>query len=196
MKIQLVLLLGLMLSSLWFTPDQLGWRHFQRGEFTEAAENFRDSSWRATALYRAGEFEAAAKEFARSDTAESIFNQGNAQLMHGAYEAAIACYDRALAKRPEWDEALENRAIAVARKELVDTTGGDMGDQTIGADKIVFDGKIKKSDGGQETEIAGGKAMSDQQIQALWLRRVQTKPADFLRNKFMYQQSQRGDTPQ
>lgn len=196
MKILATLLLGLLLSSMWFTPDQLGWRHFQRGEFTEAAENFRDSSWRATALYRAGEFEAAAKEFARSDTAESIFNQGNAQLMHGTYEAAITCYDRALVKRPDWVEATENRAIAVARQEMVKATGGDMGNQTIGADKIVFDGKTKKQGPGQETEIAGGKAMSDQQIQALWLRRVQTKPADFLRNKFMYQQSQRGDTPQ
>ena len=67
-----------------------------------------------------------------------------------------------------------------------------MGDQEIGADKIVFD--KDKSNEGQETELEGAKALTDPEIQALWLRRVQTRPADFLRAKFAWQQALRAET--
>jgi Ca-activated chloride channel family protein len=36
---------------------------------------------------------------------------------------------------------------------------------------------------------AGGKP-SDEELRGLWLRRVQTKPADFLRAKFAFQARQ------
>jgi Ca-activated chloride channel homolog len=87
-------------AGLWFTPDQQGRRHFERGEFLAAAEAFQDPLWQGTAFYRAGEFEKAARAFARRDTAEAHYNQGNSWLMNGKYEDAIARYDRALAKRP------------------------------------------------------------------------------------------------
>jgi Ca-activated chloride channel family protein len=172
-------------ADLWFTPDQQGQRLFQRGEFAEAAEVFRDPMWQGAAWFRAGEFERAGQAFARRDTAEAHYNQGNAWLMRGKYETAIASYDRALEKRPDWKEASDNRALAIARARMVEQKGGDMGDQMIGADKIVFDKTAKN--GGQETEVAGGKALSDQEVQSLWLRRVQTRPADFLKAKFAYQ---------
>jgi Ca-activated chloride channel homolog len=174
-------------SGLWFAPDQQGQRHFQRGEYAAAAKAFRDPMWQGAAWYRAAEFEKAAQAFARRDTAEAHFNQGDAWLMRGKYATAIACYDRALEKRPGWKEATENRTLAAARLKLIEAPGGDMGDQKLGADKIVFDKKANNE--GQETEVAGGKELSDQEMQALWLRRVQTRPADFLRAKFAYQQA-------
>ena len=174
-------------SKLWFTPDQQGQRLFKRGEFVAAAQAFHDPMWQGAAWYRAGEFEKAAQAFARRDSAEAHFNQGNAWLMRGKYETAVACYDRALAKRPDWKEAIENRNLAAARAKMVEQKGGDLGDQKLGADKIVFD-KNKKNEG-QDTDVTGGKALSDQEIQALWLRRVQTKPADFLKAKFAYQEA-------
>ena len=172
-------------AGLWLTADQQGQRQFNRGEFEMAARAFRDPMWQGAAWYRAGEFEKAARAFARCDTAEANFNQGNAWLMRGKYETAIASYDRALAKRPDWREASENRDLAAARAKLVAQKGADMGDQQLGADEIVFDSK--KRPGGQETQIAGEQAVSDAAMQALWLRRVQTKPADFLKAKFAYQ---------
>ena len=35
--------------------------------------------------------------------------------------------------------------------------------------------------------------MSDEQVRALWLKRVQTQPADFLRAKFAYQLQAQAD---
>jgi Ca-activated chloride channel family protein len=174
-------------AGLWFTPDQQGRRHFQRGEYVEAAQTFLDPMWQGIAWYRAGEFEKAAQAFARRDTAESHFNQGNAWLMRGKYDVAIGSYDRALEKRPGWKAATDNRDLAIARAKILEQKGGDMGDQKLGADKVVFDKNAKNE--GQETKVSGAKAMSDQDIQAMWLRRVQTRPADFLKAKFSYQQA-------
>jgi Ca-activated chloride channel family protein len=178
-------------AGLWFTPDQQAARLFQRGEFAAAARAFRDPLWQGAAWFRAGEFAKAAEAFARRDTAAAHYNRGNAELMLGKYDLALASYDRALAKHPGWAEAAENRALAVARAAAVKLTGGDLGDQQIGSDKIVFDKNAKS--GGQETEVAGGAALNDAQIQALWLRRVQTRPADFLKAKFEYQQATRAE---
>jgi Ca-activated chloride channel family protein len=58
-------------------------------------------------------------------------------------------------------------------------------------DEIVFDDRPQQSGDSQEVEFVTGGQMSDEQLQALWLRRVQTKPADFLRTKFAYQLSRR-----
>jgi Ca-activated chloride channel family protein len=43
--------------------------------------------------------------------------------------------------------------------------------------------------------VAGGDPLSDEELRGLWLRRVQTKPADFLRAKFAYQVQAQGGTP-
>ena len=67
-----------------------------------------------------------------------------------------------------------------------------MGDQKIGADEIRFDNE--KKPGGRDTEINQEQAASDQNVQDLWLRRMQSNPADFLRAKFSYQLAT-GDEP-
>ena len=172
-------------AGLWFTPDQQGQRAFDRGDFAAAANAFQDPFRQGVAWYRAGEFEKSAQAFARRDSAEADFNQGNAWLMLGKYDTAIACYGRALTKRDGWEEAQENRDLAAARAKMIEQKGGDQGDQKIGADQIAFD--KKKSNDGQQTELSGDSASSDAGLQALWLRRVQTRPADFLKAKFSYQ---------
>lgn len=172
-------------AHLWSTPDQQGQRLFSREEYSAAAQVFRDPTWQGAAWYRAGEFERAAQAFARRNTAEAHFNQGNAWLMRGKYDMAVTSYEKALEKHPDWMEARENRDLAVARARLIERKGGEMGDQQIGADEIVFD--PNKKQGGQDTEITEEQAVSDSSVQAMWLRRVQTKPAMFLKSKFAYQ---------
>lgn len=187
----LALIAAISWVGLWFTPDQQGQRLFLQGEFASAAATFHDPLWQGAAWYRQGDFAKAAQAFARRDSAEAHYNQGNARLMLGAYDAAIACYDRALARRPGWERALHNRAIALARARRLEQKGGELGDQRIGADEIVFD--KDKPNAGQETQLEGARALTDQEIQALWLRRVQTRPADFLRAKFAWQQALRAE---
>ena len=183
----LVAIVGLTWSGLWFTPDQQGQRRMKRGDFAAAAETFRDPMWQGVAWFRGGEFAKAEQAFARAATPEAEFNRGNCLVMLGKYEAAVARYERALELRPEWEDARVNRDIAAARARLIERRGEDMGDQKLGADDITFD-KGKKR-GGQETQIEGEPVLSEAEMQALWLRRVQTKPADFLKAKFAYQRA-------
>jgi Ca-activated chloride channel homolog len=143
------------------------------------------------AEYRNGDFEAAAKTFARVPGATGAFDQGNAWLMHGQYDSAVASYDRALGFRPGWKEAEENKALALARKAKIEASGQERDqEQTTDekADDIVFDQKGENQNG-KPVELAGGE-MSDEQLRATWLRRVQTTPGDFLRAKFAYQAAQ------
>ncbi len=172
------------------TPDQHGHRFFERGNFAEAANRFIDPMWRGVALFRQGEFKMSAGIFAGMDTAEATFNHGNALLMQGQYDAATERYARALELRPEWEDATINREIALARAAMLRQEGGEGTGGKLGADDIVFtQGKSPPGAGDEQTE--GGEAMSDQELRAVWLRQVQTKPADFLAAKFAYQQAMR-----
>jgi Ca-activated chloride channel family protein len=173
----------------WSKPDRHGDILFHQKHFADAAKAYEDP-WRiATAQYRNGDFEAAARTFARVPGASGAYDQGNAWLMHGQYEAAIASYDRALTFKPGWKEAQENKALALARKQKMDASGKDRDKEQTGQDdkpdKIVFDqkGEDKK---GQPIEINEAKK-DDTQLRESWLRRVQTKPGDFLQAKFAYQ---------
>jgi Ca-activated chloride channel homolog len=180
-------------ANLWLTPNQQGAQLMERQQYAEAVKHFRDPLWRGVALFRDGQFKEAAAAFARVDTPEAAFDRGNALLMHGKYSDAIASYDRVLHQRSDWHEAQANRALAEARRKMLEPPKDDAGgtDGQLKADEIVFDDRPKQSGDSQEVEVVSGGKMSDEQLQALWLRRVQTKPADFLRAKFAYQLSRR-----
>lgn len=172
-------------ANLWATPDQRGRRLMMQQRYAEAATAFADPMWAAIARFRAGNFKEAAQLFGGMDTADAAYDQGNSLIMLGNYDEAIARYDRALALRPGWADAEANRTLAKLRADMVKKTGGEAGDQREGADEIVYD-KDKKNQGGQETKTEGAP-MSDESVRALWLKRVQTQPADFLRSRFQYQ---------
>lgn len=173
----------------WLTPDQQGQRLMNQGRFAEAAETFKDAMHRGVAYYRAGDFEKAAGLFGRIRTAEAAYNRGNALIFLGRYEEAIESFETALELNPGWILAEQNRDLAVARKALLAPPDSDEGGTggMLEADELVFDesGRVNRS--GQEQEIQGGEAMSDEEMRAVWLRRVQNDPADFLRARFAYQ---------
>jgi Ca-activated chloride channel family protein len=190
MKILAVLFTGVVLgriswTGLWLTHEQQAQRLLDRGDYAAAADTSRDPMRQGAAWFRAGNFEKAALAFAQVATAEAEFNRGNCLIMQGKYETAVARFDRALELRPDWEDARVNREIAAARAEMLRRTGGEMGDQKLGADDVVFD--QNKKPGGQDTQTDGEQPLSDSAVQSLWLRRVQTRPADFLKNKFAYQ---------
>jgi Ca-activated chloride channel family protein len=168
------------------TEDQRAYRDYAAGDYETAAADFADPVWRGVALFRQGEFEQAAGVFAGFDTADAAFNQGNALVMLGRYDEAIARYRRALELRPDWEPAVVNRNIAAARAERLKREGGEGTGGQLGADDIVFsDAKSPPSSDTEQTE--GGERLSDEELRSIWLRQVQTKPADFLRAKFAYQ---------
>lgn len=207
LKVEFVKLVGLLIlnggllaasltwADLWRTRDQQAARLYQNEEYREAAKRFEDGTWRGTALFRDGEFERAAAEFGRFDTSEAAYNRGNALVMLGKYAEAIASYDRALELKPGWPDAENNRRIAELRAERLERPEDDAGGTggMLAPDEIVIDPDAppSSSDGDDQVELGVGEQMSDDELRALWLRRIQTSPSDFLRTKFAYQFSRR-----
>ena len=184
-------------AGLWLTPDQQGQRLMEAGEYRQAAEKFTTPDRIGSALFLAGDFKAAASVLGRSNSAEANYNRGNAHVMLGEYDAAIEAYKKALAQRPDWPEASENLRIATLRKQALappDDDAGGTGGQ-LEADEIVFDQRAKNNkSSNEETLDASEQQMNDQSMRAMWLRKVETRPADFLAARFSYQLATQEDS--
>jgi Ca-activated chloride channel family protein len=169
-------------ADFWLTHDQQGRRLFEQGAYAEAAAVFDDPLWRGAAHYRAGNLTDAVNAWALDTSPEAYYNLGNAYALLGNYVEAVNSYDQALAARPAWVEARENR-------DLVQATIDDQpepesqqqgGEPTFEADQIEFD---EKGEQGERGEVQMD-AFTDEQMTEMWMRRLQTSPADFLRNRF------------
>lgn len=177
----------------WLTPDQQGQRLFDSGRYLEAAERFEDPGRRGAAYYRGGDFERAAGVYGRMRSPEAAYNRGNALIMLGQYDAAIDSYERALELRPDWSQAEDNLALALARKRKLAPPESDAGGTggMLEADEVVLDDSGRVDRSGTETVTEGGEPMSEEEMRAIWLRRVRNDPADFLRARFAWQLQRR-----
>ena len=178
-------------DNFWSTAAQRGDRLMARKHYVDAAKAYDDPLNQGIAFYRNGDFKEAAAAFARVADPAGEYDRGNALLMHGAYDDAIAAYDQALGFMPGLQLAIDNRAIAVARKAAIENAPDDGTGGQEKPDKIVVDDKAKPGRS-HDVQMNEGKPMSDEDMQAAWLRRVQTKPADFLEAKFAYQLQDQG----
>lgn len=179
-------------DKLFSTQDQIAQRLFDSGEFSKAAEMFTEPMRQGVAWFKAGEFKPAAAAFGRTGTAEGLYNRGNALIMLGEYEAAITSFEATLELRPDWKEPKANLNLAKLRLARFEPPEDQQSQKAVGKDdepdEIVFDDRAKgKEDANTEVVSGEGANMSDAALRALWLRRVETKPGDYLRLKFLYQ---------
>jgi Ca-activated chloride channel family protein len=167
----------------WFlTADQQGRWHFDRGDYAAAAEDFTDPMWKGTALYRAGDYKEALGELARLTTPDAFFLMGNCQARLGDYEHAVQAYDAALKDRPTFPEATANRALVAQLLKKQQDHEQEANEAADKPDDVQFDEKGKHGKKGQVEA-----PMPKQQTADLWMRNLQTSPADFLRMKFQIQ---------
>ena len=174
---------------LWMTPDQQGRYYFQKGDYKKAVEKFEDPLWRGFASARAGDYDAALNAFALSDTAEAWYNQGDALAHMGKYPEAVAAYQQALARRPHWKDAEDNLALVQSLipkpKDKKDKDQEQEDAPDLPPDQMKFDEKGKQ---GKRAKVNVKPAtMAD-----IWMRNIQTTPADFLRRRFAIQDAKEG----
>jgi len=169
---------------LFLTADQQGRHYFEKGDFETAAERFADPMWKGISLYRGGDYSSAVDQFALVDSADGDFYLGNCYARMGDYPAAAASYDDALKRREEFPEAVANRELVTALIPKPDDGEREQqGDPHYTPDEIQFDEKGKQ---GKEGEVERA-AFTEEQMAELWMRNIQTSPADFLRRKFALQ---------
>ncbi len=103
--------LALEWDDLWATPDQQAARLLEQGNSSAAAERFQDPQWRASAHYRAGEYEKSIKALEGVDSPDSWYNRGNALARSGKLPEAAQAYQKALEHEPDHADAKYNKQL-------------------------------------------------------------------------------------
>lgn len=172
------------LADAFFTADQQGRWAFEHEHYPQAAEHFHDPYWKGLAAYRAADYDAALASLAGLDSAPAYFQLGNIYVHHFKFTEAIAAYQQALAKQPDFPEATANLALAQdLLKDYEDQQ--EQGTPDEKPDKVVEDQTPSK--GGKPVQQDKAKAASDQ----AWLNNLTTSPAQFLKRKFSLQDAAR-----
>ena len=173
---------------LWLTHDQQGRYYYERSDYKKAAEKFEDPLWKGLALTHAGDYESALNAFALSDSAEGWYNQGNCLAHLGKYPEAIQAYQQALARRHPWQDAQENLALVeslIPKARDEDKNQQQEEAPNLPPDQVKFD---DKSQNGKKIQIK--MKLDPTKMADIWMRNIQTSPADFLRRRFATQASQ------
>ncbi|SPC05303.1 conserved hypothetical protein [Cupriavidus taiwanensis] len=174
---------------LWLTHDQQGRRAFEQGDFARAATLFDDPMWRGIAQYRAGQYAQAVQSFARVDSAQADYNQGNALARQGQYQQAAARYRQALRRQPQWPAAAANLALMeklLAQQLPKDKPDSDEGEEPpdLPPDQVKYDAAKPSAPGGKSLQVVLT------QDAEMWMRAIQTTPTDLLQRKFALQHGQ------
>ena len=173
------------------TPDQRGRWFMEHERYADAARAFLNPIWLGAAQMKAGDFKDAAQTFGGLDTPEAAYDQGNALVMLGKYQDAIVRYTRAIELRPDFADADANRKLATLRAARIAAQDGQPAEAKEPGEPGDMD-ELPARTGKDQTNAKPDQAddssvMRDEAIRALWLRRVETRPADFLRSRFAYQ---------
>ncbi len=144
-------------ASIWQTRDQSAMDAFKEGKFADAASGFAREDWKAAADYRAGNFEAALDGFNKDQSANGLYNQGNALMQLGKYDDAANRYAEALKKNPDLSAATQNLALAKALAEQQQQQNGNGENQ---------DNKEQNKDESQSQNQEQNQEQSQQQNQS------------------------------
>ncbi|MGR6874377.1 VWA domain-containing protein [Pseudomonas sp. HK3] len=96
--------------------DQQGKKYFEQDP-AKAAEHFNNPKWKASSLYKAGDYQGALDIWQQFDDPQSLYNQGNALAQLQKIDKAIAAYDAALKQQPDLEDALANKKILEQLKQ-------------------------------------------------------------------------------
>ena len=179
--------------SLWWTPDQQAQRIYDKLEFAAAYERFEDPAWKGVAAYDSGLYSESAAAFGRLPSAAGFYNRGNAFMKGREYGKAIVAYQQAVIDAPDWVEARENLELATYTLEYIERAReqSDTGDESeLSADDYVFDNTRER---GVEVEITQQSTIEMESAEK-WMRGVDTDTRDFLRTRFLLEESRAGLT--
>lgn len=105
-------------DNLWLNKDQQAHKELQSGDPAAAAEKFKNQQWKGVANYKTQNYQTALQNFSQQESAETLFNQGNALTHLEDYPQAKAAYERALELNPELQQAKDNLEIVKQLEQL------------------------------------------------------------------------------
>lgn len=99
------------LKALFTTSNQRALALFEAEKFDEAAALFNDKQWKASAYYRARQYQLSINFLENIETAEAHYNRGNALTRQNEIGSAIQAYSEALTLDPDHEDAKYNKAL-------------------------------------------------------------------------------------
>ena len=145
------------LNSLWQHHEQRAFDAYQQGDFERAAELSGNPLMRGAAYYRSNNFSSAVEAFAQQNSAQALYNQGNALVRMKQFEKAITAYQRAIALLPSLGNARFNLKLLetyLAQQDgnaVGDEDGDDSGD-TDAEELESADARSRAGNSGERTE--------------------------------------------
>jgi Ca-activated chloride channel homolog len=103
--------------SWWWRPDQQAEHALRRGDAAQAELQFTDPKWRGAAQYRQGNYPGAIESWQGDQSAEGLYNKGNALAQSQQYAEALQAYEAALALDPKHEDARYNRDLVKQRMD-------------------------------------------------------------------------------
>jgi Ca-activated chloride channel family protein len=103
-------------TGLWQREDQRAPQLIEQDP-KAAAQQLQQPGWKGSALYRIGQYDAAAEAFSSQPGATGHYNRGNALARAGQLEQAIDAYDQALQENPDMDAARFNKQLVEQLQE-------------------------------------------------------------------------------
>lgn len=104
-------------AGFFFNDNQEGLKAFKAENYTKAAEKFKDAKWKASSLYKAGNYESAYQQFSLENTETAKYNQANALAKGGKTDEAIAKYEEILKDNSEHEDAKFNLEYLKQQKQ-------------------------------------------------------------------------------
>ncbi|MEH6344050.1 MAG: VWA domain-containing protein [Bermanella sp.] len=144
--------------------NQIGQKQFDQNP-EAAAKTFIDPQWRASSLYKAGDYQGALDIWQASQDAQSLYNQGNALAHLQRTDEAIAAYDKALKISPNLEDAIANKALLEQLKEQQEQQSEDeqQGDEQNNEQGDSQDKKSKDGEKGDSKDQQEGQKSDSQQ---------------------------------
>ena len=95
----------------FMNDNQEALNKYQRGKYKDAVGQFNSEAWKASSLFKSGDYEGALNAYKNIPGTESLYNQGNALAKLGKLEEAIKKYEHALNEAPDFEDAKINKKI-------------------------------------------------------------------------------------
>lgn len=204
-------------EDLWQRRDQQAHQAIQQEQYDEAATLAESPDLAGEALYRQGEYARAMESWLRQDTADAHYNRGNALAQMGELDGAIEAYNLALARDPEMEDALVNKALLEQMKqqeqeqqqsedqneESSDSQQQDSEQQGESEEQSEEEQQSEQQESEEseseqqsqeQAEMDQEEIWSEEDAQAMeqWLRRIPDDPGGLLRRKFKNEYQRRG----
>jgi len=212
-------------NSLWFTSDQQASQAFENGEMQKSAKLFKNPEWKASAQYKAGEYEQALKSLEGLESTDDWYNKGNALARLSRYPEAIEAYKKALKLNPKHKDAEYNKDLVEkqlqkqqkqqkqqnqnsqqSQQQKQNSEKDKQNQQNKQDSKSVEQSQKQEKEATQKKDEKPSKEKDkttvkstpneNEQAKQQLLRQIPDDPGGLLRRKFKYQYQQQGQQSQ